>query len=476
MPSVLEPLIIVLAISCTLWLWSLKSRNAAIADVFWPLYHIVCSASYFLQSPKPGVFATLVFSTTVLWGLRLSFYLLKRQAGKAEDHRYASIRSARNQQFPFFSLFLIFLPQAFMAWVICLALQPLFHTVVAVTWTHWLFLFIAASGLIFEIVADHQLTRFRALRRPDAVLNSGLWRYSRHPNYFGEWLFWLGLSLISLHHTFWQPIVAMVLVTFLLTRFTGAKRMESNIENRRPEYAQYIKSTSGFFPWKPLLCAAVFSLSLVIPDIQAEEPTQDRELKTEYWYFQAFIDSKEVGYHAFTASHSNSGIELRGEANFIYKVMGMTFFSYDHVVEETYNSDFCLQQISSQTSIKRESLVLHGRQTAQGFAINSPSEKVYEVQCIIPFAYWSPKFLHQQLLLNGQDGNIVYVSISRKEQKPNSEGSSFLVTANKMSITIHYDAAGNWVGLISELPANRKLIYKLIEHRVTQHSLLATSN
>ena len=159
-----------------------------------------------------------------------------------------------------------------MAWGVSLVLLPILNYSGEAGWSQWFCLAIALSGLVFEIVADLQLTRFRADMPASAVLNSGLWQFSRHPNYFGEWLFWLGICLISMHHSVWWPVLAMALLTFLLTRFTGVKRMESDIEQRRPGYTDYVTRTSSFFPWRQLLIAGVVTFS-VAPDVSANDAT-----------------------------------------------------------------------------------------------------------------------------------------------------------------------------------------------------------
>ena len=470
---------ILFALASAVWVWSLGARDVSVADIFWPIYHVVLGIFFYAQSTTPSVFQSTALALIALWGLRLAYHLRRRQIGLGEDHRYTAIRNANGPNFPYTSLYLIFLPQAFMAWIICLILPPIFAQTAEVTWREWAGLLIATSGFVYEFVADLQLTKFRAQKSPTAILNTGLWRYSRHPNYFGEWLFWLGVCCISLHYSFWQPLLAMALLTFLLTRITGVKRMESTIGDRRPGYVDYVAHTSSFFPWKQLLTLALMFV-IATPDVQASgTPTNQPEtqtlVKTETWMFRAFIDKKEVGYHSFKAQYHPEGIMLEGEAKFEYKVMGITFFSYEHRVREEYDENFCLQKIASDTQIKDKSFSLVGSLTPRGFRVASEKKELHDTQCIVPFAYWAPTFIAQHTLLNGQTGELVPVSIYPENLTDSSTKTSYRVEADEMSLAVSYDADGKWIGLVSDLPAKRKLIYKLQSYKSQPVEFLAST-
>ncbi len=484
MMSALLALGVVLGLATSVWLWSLRRHDISIVDIFWPLYHIVVAVILYSAGEQDGLFASAVLGLIVLWGLRLALHIGARQRGKEEDHRYTAVRNSRDDRFPYTSLYIIFLPQALMAWGISLVLLPIFNYSGEASWSEWLFLAVALGGLIFEVIADLQLTRFRAEMPASAVLNAGLWQFSRHPNYFGEWLFWLGICAISMHQSLWWPILAMVLLTFLLTRMTGVKRMESDIEERRPGYTAYVTHTSSFFPWRQLLIAGMITITIA-PDVHADaedytgyakerQTQQGSDAKTKAWFFRAFIDKKEVGYHSFKAHYHASGIRLEGEARFEYKLFGITLFSYKHEVIEEYDSNYCLQKITSDTQIKDKFLSLQGSLTPQGFAVNAPTKEIHKTQCVVPFAYWAPTFIAQSELLNGQTGELVPVSIRPERQNDNSVETSYRVETDEMSLVVRYDAKGNWVGLVSDLPAKRKLIYKLKTYKVENQELLAT--
>lgn len=208
--------------------------------------------------------------------------------------------------------------------------------------------------------------------------------------------------------------------------------------------------------------------------VQGEPAQKNFTAKTETWRFKAFIDKKEVGYHSFKAYYHASGIRLEGEAKFEYKLLGITLFSYKHAVVEEYDNNYCLQKITSDTQIKDKSLSVQGNLTPQGFAINAPTDEIHDTQCIVPFAYWAPTFIAQSELLNGQTGELVPVSIYPESQAGNAVETSYRVETDEMSLAVQYDARGKWIGLVSDLPAKRKLTYTLQIYKTENQSFLAT--
>ena len=236
-----------------LWLASLRLRDASIADVFWGTgFAAVALLSLLLAGPAPR--ALLLAAMASIWGLRLSAHLARRWRGTGEDRRYRAMRAAWGDRFPLASLFTVFLLQGALLWVVSLPLQaaaalgtsrPLgpLDALGAVLW---------AAGLAFEAVADAQLARF--LARPGSagrVMQEGLWRYTRHPNYFGDALLWWGMGLVALSAGAAWALVGPALMTFLLVRVSGVALLEREIGRRRPEYADYVARTSAFLPWPP---------------------------------------------------------------------------------------------------------------------------------------------------------------------------------------------------------------------------------
>ncbi len=236
-----------------LWLWSLPLRNASIVDAFWGSAFVLAAWTAALATPGGGARRALALALVTAWGLRLSLHLLRRNAGHGEDPRYAAMRRGHGPRFWWVSLFTVFLLQAALAWVISLPVQvavvapatPLgpLDALAAALW---------AVGVAFEAVGDWQLARFR--RDPGSrgrVLDTGLWRYTRHPNYFGDACAWWGLGLLGVAAGAPWTLVSPALMTFLLLRVSGVALLEKDIAGRRPAYRDYVARTSPFFPWFP---------------------------------------------------------------------------------------------------------------------------------------------------------------------------------------------------------------------------------
>jgi len=236
------------------WLLSLRLRDASIADVFWgPGFALVAVLSAAISAPSAR--AVLLVALTSVWGLRLALHIGARwRRKKEEDRRYQAMRTTWGGRFPLVSLFTVFLLQGALLWVVSLPLQagaslgatrPLGSQDLA-----GMLLF--AVGLGFEAVGDAQLARF--LRDPASrgrVMETGLWRYTRHPNYFGDSLLWWGLGLIGASTGAWWSLAGPAFMTFLLVRVSGVSLLEKDIAGRRPEYVAYVRRTSAFLPLPP---------------------------------------------------------------------------------------------------------------------------------------------------------------------------------------------------------------------------------
>jgi len=248
----LPGLAVTLALGLLGWLVSLPLRNVNLVDSLWSAFFLAATLAYILGAAAEGPRAMLVLALVVIWSLRLASHLAWRNWGKPEDHRYRAIRANHSPGFAWKSLFIVFGLQAALAWVISL---PLYAAIVATADLGMLDavgVAVVLVGLLIETVADLQLARFRA--RPanrGAVLDRGLWHYSRHPNYFGEACVWWGLWLIALAGGAWWSIVASLLMTFLLVKISGVALLEKDIAERRPAYRDYLARTSPFIPWPP---------------------------------------------------------------------------------------------------------------------------------------------------------------------------------------------------------------------------------
>jgi steroid 5-alpha reductase family enzyme len=192
-----------------------------------------------------------VLTLVTLWGVRLAVHLGVRTFGHEEDRRYQAARRRNDPGFAWKSVYLVFGLQAVLAWVISLPLLGAIATgearalgvLDALGIALWL------VGWVFESVGDWQLTRFKAdPANAGAVMDRGLWRYTRHPNYFGDFCVWWGFYLLALGAGAWWTIIGPVLMSFLLLRVSGVTLLERHIGKRRPAYDDYVRRTNAFFP------------------------------------------------------------------------------------------------------------------------------------------------------------------------------------------------------------------------------------
>lgn len=238
----------------TFWMVSLPLRDVSIVDIGWGLGFVVVSWVCLLARAEYPLVAILLAGLCTIWGCRLAVYLAWRNHGKPEDRRYASMRNKCGKKFWWVSLITAFGLQGVVMWVVALPLVVGIATARPdMQWWQWLGVAVWAVGLVFEAGGDWQLARFKARSdSSDKVLNTGLWRYTRHPNYFGDFCVWWGHWLVSLSvlSTAWTIISPIVMSMFLM-KFSGVGLLESDIEERRPKYADYQRRTSAFFPRWP---------------------------------------------------------------------------------------------------------------------------------------------------------------------------------------------------------------------------------
>jgi steroid 5-alpha reductase family enzyme len=187
-----------------------------------------------------------------LWAARLSVFVTARGTGKGEPRRYQDLRALHEPHFAIKSLYLVFLRQALLAWVVSLPLLGAFASIRPLGTLDWLGAFLWLAGFLLETAADWQLARFRAKPGNEgAVMDRGLWRFTRHPNYFGECCVWWGFYLLALSAGAWWALPGPLLLTWLLLRVSGVAALERDIGKRRPQYADYVLKTNAFFPAKP---------------------------------------------------------------------------------------------------------------------------------------------------------------------------------------------------------------------------------
>lgn len=240
----------ILALAAVGWVVSLRRRDVSVVDPLWSLFFLLAVLTYRQLLPVSAR-GELVLGLVALWALRLAGYLLWRNWGEPEDRRYRQMRARNEPGFWWKSAYLVFGLQAALASVLSVPLLWAVGSGGELSALDALGTLLWLVGFLFETVADLQLARFKRAGRATAVLDRGLWRYTRHPNYFGEALLWWGYFLIAAAAGGWWTVYAPLLMTFLLLRVSGVTLLEADIGERRPGYRGYIARTSAFLPWPP---------------------------------------------------------------------------------------------------------------------------------------------------------------------------------------------------------------------------------
>jgi steroid 5-alpha reductase family enzyme len=232
------------------WLIATARRNVAVVDSLWGLFLLAAMVVY--CSAGTSVRGVLVLALVGVWAVRLSAYVTWRNRGQPEDRRYQAIRAAREPGFWWKSAYVVFGLQAVLAWIISLPLHAAAMSRGALGPLDALGAALFVSGFAFETIGDAQLARFKGdPAHRGAVMDRGLWRYTRHPNYFGECCVWWGLYAIALGAGAWWSVPGPLLVTVLLLKVSGVSLLEKDIGQRRPAYADYMARTPAFLPGRP---------------------------------------------------------------------------------------------------------------------------------------------------------------------------------------------------------------------------------
>ena len=248
----LSALPVLAAVAALGWLVSLVRRNVDVVDSLWSLLFLIALVVYWRLSPVQGERGLLLLALVGAWALRLCIYITARNWGHEEDRRYQAIRRRNDPGFAFKSLYLVFLFQTLLAWVISLPLLGATIADVPLGPLDYLGVALWLLGFTFEAGGDWQLARFkRDPANAGKVMDRGFWRYTRHPNYFGDFAVWWGLYAIALSAGAWWSFVGPAFMSFLLLRVSGVRLLERDIGQRRPEYAEYVRRTNAFFPGPP---------------------------------------------------------------------------------------------------------------------------------------------------------------------------------------------------------------------------------
>lgn len=235
------------------WLISVAIKDASIVDISWGLGFATVATVLWIADDAKSNLDTLLWLMTLLWGLRLCLYLARRNLGHGEDYRYVAMRKRWGPAFPLISFLTVYTLQGTLMWVVSLPVQVSHRAEGSIGVLAVIGLVLWAVGLYFEVVGDIQLTRFRAdPANQGTVLDSGLWRYTRHPNYFGDACVWWGIAIVacSVSVGVWGLIGAAVM-NVLLLKVSGVALLERSLVRRKPEYQSYINRTSAFIPRPP---------------------------------------------------------------------------------------------------------------------------------------------------------------------------------------------------------------------------------
>lgn len=259
LPLLAINLAILIAVILLLWRISVRIGDVSFIDAFWAGGMVILSWTSWYLSDAAGPRSTLILALVTIWGLRLSGHLYYRWRATGVDPRYPKIMGgvmeARGWSWSKTALIMVFLMQAPLLFITCLPAQLGIMSGGTIGIIAFAGAAIAITGTAFETIGDAQLTAFRAdPANKGKVLDTGLWRYTRHPNYFGDFCTWWGIWLVAADG---QPTIAAasiigpIFLSFTLMKWSGAPLLERGLKKSRPGYADYIARTSAFFPWPP---------------------------------------------------------------------------------------------------------------------------------------------------------------------------------------------------------------------------------
>ncbi len=237
-----------------LWVLSIVIRNVSIVDLFWGLGFVMTASFFYLKSDGLDLRKIIVLVLVSAWGFRLSTYLAWRNIGKGEDFRYREFRKKYGERYWWISYFQTFLLQGILMWLISSPLlgAQFYGSDKPAGWLDYAGIAIWIIGMLFEAGGDFQLAIFRSdPANKGRVLDKGFWKYTRHPNYFGDSAVWWGFGLISISAGGYIQALGSLLMTLLIIKVSGVALLEKTLKDQKPEYSEYIRKTSAFIPWFP---------------------------------------------------------------------------------------------------------------------------------------------------------------------------------------------------------------------------------
>ena len=252
--ALLTAALTIAAVMLVTWLISVPLKNASIVDIVWGLGFVAVAWAVRWRVDGNDARQWLLVAMTTVWGLRLSGYLWWRNHAKGEDFRYRAMRRRSPDRFWLISLVRVFAVQGVVMWVVSLPVQlGQVRPTPGVGWLAITGVAVWAVGLGFEAIGDAQLARFKANPgNAGAVMDRGLWRYTRHPNYFGDACVWWGIALVAAEAGIGAVgLIGAAVMTLFLRRISGVTLLERSLVKRRPGYEAYMSRTSPFFPRPP---------------------------------------------------------------------------------------------------------------------------------------------------------------------------------------------------------------------------------
>jgi steroid 5-alpha reductase family enzyme len=251
----LQALLVILILMTFLWIVSIIVKNVSIVDIFWGLGFVITCCFYFLKTDGSDARKILLTTMVAIWGLRLSIYIAWRNKGKGEDFRYREFRRKYGEnRYWWISFFQTFLLQGFLMWMISTPLlgAQYFGAYEPIGIFDYLGVIFWLIGFSFEAGGDFQLVKFKS--NPDnkgKILDTGFWKYTRHPNYFGDAAVWWGFGLICISAGTYFLVLGSLLMTALIIKVSGVALLEKTLVAQKPQYKEYIEKTSAFIPWFP---------------------------------------------------------------------------------------------------------------------------------------------------------------------------------------------------------------------------------
>jgi len=247
--------LIILALVTLLWIWSIFIKNVSIVDIFWGFGFVVVNAFYVFISGELNARKILILTLVTIWGLRLTIHLAWRNIGKGEDFRYQEFRRSYGpERYWWFSFFQVFLLQGALIMIVSLPLLGISSSTSTgdLNALDYLGMLVWLVGFTFEAGGDYQLARFKSnISNKGKVLQTGFWKYTRHPNYFGDAAVWWAYAIFSVAAgSYWQ-IVGSIVMTVLIIKVSGVSLLERTLKDTKPQYKDYIQKTNSFFPWFP---------------------------------------------------------------------------------------------------------------------------------------------------------------------------------------------------------------------------------